>query len=129
MFSFFKKKEKNNRDLFRARLKLVLDEIYDSDDHVQITIGKAIYMADAIFQQTFPTPDDFVNLPHNAKLEYLNQFSTARMNIEEKTGSKLYALGFEIYEMWLGIVSVKDKALFYEFVDDITFFCDIGEEQ
>jgi len=101
MFSFFKKKENSNRTAFCQKFDRAVKELHAADHNIQVAVGSAINMADAIFQKSYETPQNFRNAASSEQLAYIDKLTVVEDELRNKQGDHYAALGFSLYKMWL----------------------------
>lgn len=127
MFNFFKKKENSNRTAFCRKFDRAIKSLHEADHDVQAVVGAAINMADAIFQKSYESPQNFRNAPSAEQLAYIDKLTVLEGDLRNKHGDHNLALGFSLYKMWLGVIASKDKELFDRFYSDIAYFSNLGD--
>ena len=126
MFNFFKKKENSNRTAFCQKFERAIKELHAADHKTQVAVGTAINMADAIFQQSYETPQNFRNAESSEQLAYIDKITAVEDGLRNKQGEHYAALGFSLYKMWLGVIASRDNELFDRFYSEIAYFSNKG---
>jgi len=117
MFDLFEKEESPERKAFREEFEQYTKALRNSEEISQIAVGHSINMANSFFMQTFSGPDEFINIPRQEQMEYIQKLSAMENKLAETDPQA--CLGFGLFKMWVGALAENDKELIENFSNEL----------
>ncbi len=93
-----------------------------ADNLVQVAVGNSIKKANSIFHQAYSSAGKFQQLPKLERISYVNRLIDIENRLREKKVDRHAALGFRLFNMWVGAVAELDTKLIQEFGDELAHF-------
>lgn len=122
MFGFAKRKEDPSRKALREEFGTVSTALRSADNLVQVAVGNSIKKANSIFHQAYSSPGKFQRLPKSERISYVNMLIDIENRLREKKVDRHAALGFRLFNMWVGAVAELDTKLMQQFGDELAYF-------
>lgn len=97
-----------------------------ADPVAQIKVIHNIGLANTLFSERFGGMDEFRCLTPTEKCQYLDSLTVAENKLT-KDGMPHAALGFALFKMWIGAVTVGDEDLFMRISGNLAEFSAAGD--
>ncbi len=125
MSGLFNKEENPERKAFREEFMQYTKALRNSDEVAQIAVGHSINIAHSIFIQTYSTTDEFMRLPKQHKMNFIQKLTEMENKLSESDSHA--ALGFGLFKMWVGVLTENDEELIENFSTELEYFSKKGE--